>query len=107
MKQEYKKILNLLEQKIDFLDSQRKNDSIVAEIYMAEREKFCKLYKLISNEYQNFFSEVDMEIAIAILQDIGIDKQEVMNVYQNLIKEDIEQCYVLIDDIDEIEKTNI
>lgn len=107
MEQEYKKILNLLEQKIEFLDEQRKINSIVAEIYMIEREKFCKLYKLISNEYQNFFSEIDIEIAIAILQDIGIDENEVMNVYQNLISEDIEQCYVLIDDIDEIEKTNI
>ena len=43
MEQEYKKILNLLEQKIEFLDEQRKINSIVAEIYMIEREKLVLL----------------------------------------------------------------
>lgn len=109
MKKEYNKILQLIESRINNLDNSAKNKSINEDVYLFEREKFCKLYKLISNKYQNFFSEVTMEIALEILQDVGISKSEVMSIYQKLIMEDIDSQYILYDEDDDeniLEKNN-
>lgn len=100
MKKEYKKILNLLEEKIETLDSLIKSKKIQQEKYLYEREKLCKLYKLINDKYHNFFSEIAMQTAINILEDIGISQQESIEVYKKLITEDMDENYVLIDNIE-------
>lgn len=59
-------------------------------------ERFKKIEKLVQNDYENFFEKIDANIAIAILNDIGINKDEAIELYSNLIKEDLSKKYTLL-----------
>lgn len=61
-----------------------------------EIERLKKIEKLVLNDYENFFGKIDVNIAIAILNDIGIEKDEAIKLYTDLIKEDLSGKYTII-----------
>ena len=62
-----------------------------------ELEKFNALYRLITNQYNTFFSKLDINVALKILEDIGIEKDAVQETYKKLIQEEISGKYILVD----------
>lgn len=91
MKEEHKKIEKLLEKKIKSLE----NDNRVNT--EKELEKFNSLYRLVSNQYNTFFNKLDINIALAILEDIGIQPENLKETYKKLMQEEMGQQYTLID----------
>jgi len=61
-------------------------------------KKYEKLYKLITNPNEFLFENIDMELAILILQDLGMTREEAFKSYSNLLKENINKKYILIDE---------
>ena len=88
--EEYKKIEELIRKKIEKL----KNADVVDD---EELQKFTLLHRLISNKYEFLFEKLNMDVAIAILRDVGIPEEELLHEYQSLIKEEMKQKYILLD----------
>ena len=61
-----------------------------------EIERLKKIENLVLHDYENFFGKIDVNIAIAILNDIGIEKDEAIKLYTDLIKEDLSGKYTII-----------
>lgn len=87
---EHEKLLEKIKEKLKKLE----NDS--SHYSDDEYERFKKLYRLINNNYGNFFSNIDINVAISILNDIGIIEGE-LELYQKLLKEEIHK-FVLVDE---------
>lgn len=82
----YKKIIEL------------KEDSSKHKSNNGEIEKFETLYKLITNQFYQFFGNLNIDMAYAILQDIGIPQEDLRATYLGLLNEEREEKkYILID----------
>lgn len=89
----HKKVEELIRKKIALLD-QKKNKSNEDS---KELEKFKTLYRLVTNQYESFLEQINMDIAIAILEDIGIPQDEVLSMYNALMREEMDKKYILMD----------
>ena len=92
---EHEKLLEMIKKKIESLEN---NSSHCLD---DEYVRLKKIYGLVNNNYGNFFSNIDINVAISILNDIGINEDE-LELYQKLLKEEIHK-FVLIDE-DQIKK---
>lgn len=63
-----------------------------------EYNKYTSLYKIVTDKYHNFFSDISMDIALEILKDLDYDEKDAVNIYQELILEDINSTYILVSD---------
>ena len=88
MIKEKRKLEEMLNKKIKELERKDNNK---------ELEKFNALYRLITNQYNTFFSKLDINVALKILEDIGIEKDAVQEKYKKLIQEEISGKYILVD----------
>ncbi len=88
---QHKNIENLLKNKIQELKKDKNN------VDTEEIERLKKLYSLVTNKYMPFFSKVDISVALNVLTDIGIPQEELMSTYENLMKEELNKRYTLID----------
>ncbi len=91
MMEEHEKLAKLLKEKIKFLESDHKSRN------EKELKKFNALYRLINNQYNTFFKELDINMALAILKDIGIKQEDLYEEYKRLVKEEIGKKYILMD----------
>lgn len=89
MASENKKVEELIKNKITLLKEDGKDNS-------EEIEKFEKLYNLYTNPYEFLFDKIDINIALAILGDIGLSQEEALTTYQKVIKENLNKKYTLI-----------
>ena len=89
---ERRKLEELLNNKIKKLEDNQKKCN------KDELEKFKTLYRLITNQYNMFFSKIDVNIALKILKDIGIEENELQDIYIKLMQEEISGEYILIDE---------
>ena len=87
------KIEQMVYEKIkSFEKKKEKNESEI------EKEKrFKKIYELLNNQYEFLFEDIDMELAITILTDLGMTRKEAIKSYSNLIKESMNSKYILMD----------
>ena len=92
MMKERRKLEELLNNKIKKLEYNQKKCN------KDELEKFKTLYRLITNQYNMFFSKIDVNIALKILKDIGIEENELQDIYIKLMQEEISGEYILIDE---------
>ena len=92
MMKERRKLEELLNNKIKKLEDNQKKCN------KDELEKFKTLYRLITNQYNMFFSKIDVNIALKILNDIGIEENELQDIYIKLMQEEISGEYILIDE---------
>ena len=92
MMKERRKLEELLNNKIKKLEDNQKKCN------KDELEKFKTLYRLITNQYNMFFSKIDVNIALKILKDIGIEENELQDIYIKLMQEEISGEYILIDE---------
>lgn len=99
MREEHKKIERMLSEKINSI--QRSN--LIPTSKENELSKFEALQRLISNQYNTFFNKIDINIAINILKDIGINQEEIYETYKKLLQEEIGKKYILMN-IDEDNK---
>ena len=95
----HKKIENLIQGKIEELEKNKIDNVQKLRTYQA-------LQRLINNKYQSFFGKLNINVALAILEDIGVNKEELMETYQQLMKEEIKGKYKLIDINLETDKNN-
>lgn len=102
MVDEHKRILKLIDEKIKKLEDEKIKDS------ENELNKLNALYRLISNQYNTFFRCVDMNIALKILEDAGVEQEDKIESYKRLIKEENKdsKTYVLMNAADD-EKENL
>ena len=92
MMKERRKLEELLNNKIKKLEYNQKKCN------KDELEKFKTLYRLITNQYNMFFSKIYVNIALKILKDIGIEENELQDIYIKLMQEEISGEYILIDE---------
>ena len=91
---ERKKIENKVYEKLKEIEKLESKDE---EALKLER-KYKSLYKLITNPYEFLFEDIDMELSIAILMDLGMTRSEAFKSYSKLLKENINQKYILINE---------
>lgn len=99
MTSEYNKLLELTRARISVLEESKEEGSV------AELEKLKKIYQLLSNQYEFLFEKISMDLALAILSDIGLSKEDSIAMYQSIIKENIKKKYTLLNiDLNEEER---
>lgn len=91
MIEERKRIEKILKDKIKSLESDHKESN------EKELKKFNALYRLITNQYNTFFNKLDINVALKILEDIGVEQEELEETYKRLMQEEIGQKYILMD----------
>lgn len=91
MIEERKKIEKLLKEKIKSLENDNKESN------EKELKKFNALYRLITDQYNTFFNKLDINVALTILEDIGVEQEELQETYKRLMQEEIGQKYILMD----------
>ncbi|MGN1297888.1 MAG: hypothetical protein ACI4VH_05675 [Clostridia bacterium] len=91
MIEERKKVEKILKEKIKSLENEHKESN------KKELEKFNALYRLITNQYNTFFNKLDINVALKILEDIGIEKENLQETYKRLMQEEIGKKYILMD----------
>lgn len=95
MNKEYDKILKIIEEKLELLNisihqvNNQKN--------LEQMEMLNSLHKLISNKFEKFFSDVNFDVAINILIDLGFNKESAMEQYLKLLEEDRKKEFVYMD----------
>lgn len=90
-----KNILEKIKMKIEKLNSDYSKQEISLNEYLIGIEKFNQLNNLISDKYNNFFLSINMDIACSILKDIGVADNELLETYNSIISEEMENQYYL------------
>ena len=90
--EERKKLIKLLKNAVINLGFSTEENII------RKRNVLLKVISLLEDEYHNFFTNIDMAIAYAVLRDAGINKNEISSTYDKLLKEELKNEYFLIDE---------
>lgn len=90
--EERKKLIKLLKNAVINLGFSTEENII------RKRNVLLKVISLLENEYHNFFTNIDMAIAYAVLRDAGINRNEISSTYDKLLKEELKNEYFLIDE---------
>ena len=80
--EERKKLIKLLKNAVINLGFSTEENII------RKRNVLLKVISLLEDEYHNFFTNIDMAIAYAVLRDAGINKNEISSTYDKLLKEE-------------------
>ena len=97
---EHEKINEMIQKKIS--DLQKNNDTITSEKIKADIARLKKVGNLLSNSNFGFLQKVNIDVAFAILTDIGVPKESLKDLDKKLLKEEIGRKYTLVD-IDRLE----
>ncbi len=100
-REEHNKIISLIEKKKEILLMKKKYKTITETEYLNELDKFEKLQNLIADKYHNFFSDISFDVAVNILEDIGLEHNDAINSYVILIKEIKDSKYTLVENLPE------
>ena len=90
--EERKKLIKLLKNAVINLGFSTEENII------RKRNVLLKVISLLEDEYHNFFTNIDMAIAYAVLRDAGINRNEISSTYDKLLKEELKNEYFLIDE---------
>ena len=89
--EERKKLIKLLKNAVINLGFSTEENII------RKRNVLLKVISLLEDEYHNFFTNIDMAIAYAVLRDAGINENEISSTDDKLLKDELKNEYFLID----------
>lgn len=96
--EEHEKTKKAIEEKLKQFESQGSTN----ENDQKEYKRLKLVQELMNDQYRSFFSEINMDLALKILMDLGKNKEEAIESYQKLMKETVKNKYRIIGN-DEIE----